>query len=58
MSETTLTKKSGKGMSMGVISELSTFFTVKPGHEEQLREASKRFNMMLLGANPKVIQRI
>lgn len=58
MSEVTLTKKSGKGMNHGVISELSTFFTVKPGHEEQLRQASKRFNMMLLGAPPKVLQQV
>jgi hypothetical protein len=33
----TLSKKSGKGITDGVISELSAFFGVKPGHEEELR---------------------
>ena len=28
---------------MGVVSELSAFFTVKPGHEEALRMAVQRF---------------
>ena len=35
----TLSKKSGKGISDGVVSELTTIFTVKPGHAEQLRAA-------------------
>lgn len=33
----TLSKKSGKGITDGVISELTAFFRVRPGHEEQLR---------------------
>ena len=31
------TKKSGKGNSHGVISEVSAYLTVKPGHEEEAR---------------------
>jgi hypothetical protein len=38
-----LSKKSGKGTVHGVMSELTAFFTVQPGHEEQLREACLRF---------------
>lgn len=33
------TKKSGKGNSHGVISEVSAYLTVKPGHEEEARAA-------------------
>ena len=36
-------KKSGKGLIDGVLSELTTFLTVKPGHVEQLRAAIHRF---------------
>jgi hypothetical protein len=36
-------KKSGKGIRDGVISELAAFFEVKPGHEEELRAAIERF---------------
>ena len=35
--------KSGKGIRDGVVSELAAFFHVKPGHEEQAREACARF---------------
>jgi hypothetical protein len=42
-----LSKKSGKGVSDGVVSELTAFFRVKPGHEEQLREALQRFTNLL-----------
>ncbi|HEY3274380.1 MAG TPA: hypothetical protein VGJ92_11485 [Methanocella sp.] len=52
-----ITKKSGKGLSDGVISELSAFFTVKPGHEEELRAALHRFAEMLHNSDPKDIQR-
>jgi hypothetical protein len=38
-----LNKKSGKGLSDGVVSELTVVWTVKPGHEEQLRAACRRF---------------
>jgi hypothetical protein len=54
----TLSKKSGKGITDGVISELTAFFGVKPGHEEQLREALVRFTDMIrsldLLANQKI----
>jgi hypothetical protein len=35
--------KSGLGLSDGVVSELASFWTVKPGHTEQLREATAAF---------------
>jgi hypothetical protein len=35
--------KSGKGMRDGVVSELTAFFNVKPGHEDELRAACARF---------------
>lgn len=54
---TTLRKKSGKGTSHGVVSELTTFFTVKPGHEEELRAACERFNTMMREIDPKVHQK-
>ena len=38
-----ITTKSGKGNVSGVVSELSTFWTVKPGHEEELRAGIQRF---------------
>jgi hypothetical protein len=41
-SATQYTKKSGKGNRDGVISELSTFYEVIPGHEEELRAACER----------------
>jgi hypothetical protein len=40
---TTISTKSGKGLSDGVISELATFWEVLPGHEEELRAATQRF---------------
>jgi hypothetical protein len=38
-----LSKKSGKGTVHGVVSELTAFFAIQPGHEEQLRAACQRF---------------
>ena len=38
-----ITTKSGKGNVSGVVSELSTFWAVKPGHTEELRVAIQRF---------------
>ena len=35
-------RKSGKGLRDGVVSELATFWEVKPGHEEELRAATER----------------
>jgi hypothetical protein len=50
----TLSKKSGKGMIHGAISELTTFFTVQPGHEEAMRAAVERVNQMLREMGPEV----
>jgi hypothetical protein len=41
---TSAATKSGKGLKSGLITELATFFTVKPGHAQQLKdELAKRF---------------
>jgi hypothetical protein len=40
---TQTTTKSGKGAVAGVVSELSLFWTVKPGREQELRAALDRF---------------
>jgi hypothetical protein len=42
-----VTKKSGKGNSHGFVSEVSTYFTVKQGHEEEAHAACRRFGEML-----------
>jgi hypothetical protein len=47
---TQYTKKSGKGMRDGVISELATFFEVIPGHEDELRAACQRLANTLINA--------
>jgi hypothetical protein len=47
MSSPKVTKKSGKGNSHGVVSEVSAYMTVKPGHEEEARAAALRFGEML-----------
>jgi hypothetical protein len=52
-----VTKKSGKGGSHGVVTELSAYFTIKQGHENELREAALRFGGMLLKSDPKDVQR-
>jgi hypothetical protein len=39
----TLSKKSGKGKSHGVSSELTAFFHIRPGHTEELAAAIRRF---------------
>jgi len=54
----TLNKKSGKGMSHGVVSELSTVFTVRPGHEEEMRAACQRVNDMLHEMGPEVHRKL
>jgi len=48
----TLSKKSGKGISHGVVSEMSTFFTVRPGHAEQLHAACQRFGLATRELDP------
>ena len=52
-----ITKKSGKGNSHGVVSEVSAYLTVKPGHEEEARAAALRFGDMLKKSNWKDIQK-
>ena len=52
-----VTNKSGKGASHGVVTELSAYFTIKPGHEKELRPAALRFGEMLLKSDPKDVQR-
>jgi hypothetical protein len=46
----TMDKKSGKGIRDGVISELSTFWDVKPGHEAEMRAATERLANTLRNA--------
>jgi hypothetical protein len=43
MTATPTSVKSGKGISDGVVSELTAFFRIQPGHEEPLRAACQRF---------------
>jgi hypothetical protein len=52
-----VTKKSGKGLQEGVMSELATFWNVKPGHEDELRAACLRFGGMLHKSEPNDIVR-
>lgn len=58
MSEVTITKKSGKGASHGVVSELSAFISVKPGHAEELHQALGRFHAKARAADFKTAQKI
>jgi hypothetical protein len=51
-----MNKKSGKGLSDGVVSELTAVWTVRPGHEEELRAACKRF-IDVLHADPRATQK-
>ncbi|MFE2467794.1 hypothetical protein [Streptomyces mirabilis] len=37
-----ITKKAGKGRTEGVVSELATYFHVKPGHEQEVAAACQR----------------
>jgi hypothetical protein len=53
MTETQITVKSGKGIRDGVVSELTVFFGVQPGHEEQLRAACQRHADALHAASPE-----
>lgn len=45
--------KSGLGAYDGVISELASFWHVKPGHADQLREATKKFDDGLRELGPE-----
>ena len=55
---TTLSKKSGKGLSHGVASELSAFFTIRPGHEEALRAAILRFKTNAQPGDKSVFEKV
>jgi hypothetical protein len=57
MSSNQGTKKSGRGNSHGVISEVSAYLTVKPGHAEEARAACRRFGDMLRNSDPKAVQK-
>jgi hypothetical protein len=50
-------RKSGKGLSDGVVSELTTLFTVKPGHADQLRAACQTFIGQVRGADAMATQK-
>jgi hypothetical protein len=52
MSATEQQIKSGKGLSDRTTSELATFFEVRPGHEEELRAAVKRFETHIRDTPP------
>jgi hypothetical protein len=53
MTDTQISVKSWKGISDGVVSELTAFFGVQPGHEEQLRVACQRFADALREVRPE-----
>ena len=44
--------KSGKGGQDGVVSELTTFWTIKPGHEADMRAAVARFEARVRSIGP------
>ena len=48
----TSNKKSGEGLSDGVVSELATYWEVLPGHEDELRAATQRFADTLSAGPP------
>ena len=54
---TTLSVKSGKGLSHGVVSELAAFFQIKPGHGDALRVACKRFAVTVTNTDPDKFQK-
>jgi hypothetical protein len=53
-SGTQYTKKAGKGLRDGVISELATFYEVLPGHEDELRAACQRMADTLRGLSEEL----
>jgi hypothetical protein len=55
---TTLSRKSGKGLSHGVSSELTAFFTIRPGHENDLRAAILRFKENAQPADKTVFEKV
>jgi hypothetical protein len=55
---TTLSRKSGKGLSHGVSSELTAYFAVRPGHEQALREAILRFKEKAQPGDKTVFEKV
>lgn len=55
--QATQSKKSGKGLSHGVVSEMAAFFGVKPGHAEALRAACQRFQNAITQVDPRATQK-
>jgi hypothetical protein len=53
-----LNKKSGKGRVHGVASELTAFFTIKPGHADDLRAALERFQARAQPRDATVFERL
>jgi hypothetical protein len=51
------TRKSGKGANHGLVSEVSAFFHIKPGHVDELRTACQRFGNKIKNAPPQMIHR-
>lgn len=54
----TLSIKSGKGLIHGVSSELTAFFTIKPGHAEALAGAILRFKERAQPKNASVFEKV
>src|SRR5919199_2893652 len=50
-------RKSGKGLSDGVVSELTVMLTVRPGHEGPLRAACKRFMDVVRDTDARATQK-
>ena len=50
---TAISKKSGKGITDGVISEMAGFWDVLPGHEEELAAATQRMAEAVRGLDPE-----
>jgi hypothetical protein len=55
---TTSNKKSGMGLSDGVVSELATYWDVLPGHEEELRAAIMRFKQSAQPGDKSVFEKV
>jgi hypothetical protein len=52
-----MNRKSGVGLSDGVVSELTVVWTVKPGHAEQLSAACKRFMDVVRNTDAEATQK-
>jgi len=58
MTTTEISKKSGKGRSHGVVSELTAYLSVQPGHGDALRAALVRFGHATDAIEPNLRRRI